>query len=177
MKKIYFLAVLFISMANVYGQKDSSAYKYWLNFGLGINKSSVANFGGSYNFSYKNNFYQVGYQNISRELNYVSQDFAFKEFYLKAVNVGFGYVTANEYFLFSNFIGPSFDWGNEPSEDLDIYGIHKINKFSTFGIALNSQIFFRLISEIGIGMELYGNWNPKRTMAEVRVSINLNNRL
>lgn len=174
MKKMFFIVLLFLPIMILTAQEENPKQKYWFNVGLGINNSSVANIGGNYNFSFKEYYFQVGYQFISRGLGLPYSYLFYKEFPLYALNVGVGNISKNRFVFFGNFIGPSYVWGEKLGEDIDIYGHRQIEKFNTVGIAINSQLFFKPLSEIGLGLELYGNINFIRTMGEVKLSVHFN---
>lgn len=178
MKKTFFILMMVMFIQTLSAQEYNPKYKYWFNIGLGINNSSVANIGGNYNFSFfKDYYFQVGYQFISRDLGLPYSYLFYKEFPLYAVNIGIGYITKNRSILFGNFIGPSYVWGERLGENKDVFGHRQIEKFYTAGIAINSQLFFKPLPELGLGLELYGNINFVRTMAEIKVSIHFNNLL
>jgi hypothetical protein len=41
--------------------------------------------------------------------------------------------------------------------------------FSTVGLVFNTQLIFTFIKEMGIGVELYGNINSVRSIAEIKL--------
>ncbi len=181
MKKFLITIALLMNYAN--GQTDSIAYQgtapqyiYWLNIGAGIDSySSAFNLGVNYNFILDGNFYQVGYQSISRKPPEIYSGLEYKELSFYACNIGIGQVGVKDFLFWANFIGPAYIWGEKVGDDFDANGIRQIKEFYSVGVALNSQIFFRPINELGVGLEMYGNINPVRTLAEVRLSIHFNN--
>ncbi len=181
MKIIYILGMALFLTNSSYTQTKDSTYKFWLNAGSGLtnspqNYSIQFNWGINYNFSFRDNYYQAGYQQIARTLGMQGNDLFYKDFILRAVNVGYGQITYGEFFYWGNFIGPSYVWGDKPSDEPDHSGRYNVDQFSTLGLALNSQIFFRPFTGFGIGLQLYGNWNPVRTMAEILLSVQIHNK-
>jgi hypothetical protein len=173
---IFYSCVLFGQINQDHVPADTSQYQYWFNIGPGIDSySSDFNLGLNYNFSLCGNYYQLGYQSISRISKEFYPGLEFKEFPFYACNIGIGKVSVEKYLFFANFIGPAFVWGEKVGDNVDATGIRRIKEFYSVGVALNSQIIFRPINELGVGLELYGNINPIRTLAEVRLSIHFNN--
>ncbi len=183
MRSLLTVSLIIFYSSSLFGQAnqeqvptDTSRYQYWFNIGPAIDSySSAFNLGFNYNSSLGGNYYQVGYQSISRKSKEYYPGLEFKEYPFYACNIGIGKVSVEKYLFFAYFIGPAFVWGEKVGDNLDANGIRQIKEFYSAGVALNSQIFFRPISELGIGLELYGNINPIRTLAELRLSIHFNN--
>lgn len=178
MYKLLF-ALFFLVNSYVYTQNDSTAYKYWLNVGIGLNSSSTAAFGANYNFSIGDLYYQAGYQSIYRYIGDYNYDYSYMEFPLKAINIAIGDVLIEEYIFASFFVGPSYVWGTNKkvTSQQNIFKdyIAEEENFSTVGLVFNSQLIFTFIKEMGIGLELYGNINSVRSIAEIKLTFHLNN--
>ncbi|HPN38137.1 MAG TPA: hypothetical protein PL041_07010 [Melioribacteraceae bacterium] len=178
MNKLLLASILLINLT-VFAQDDSTDFRYWINTGIGVNSSSTAAFGANYNFSLGELYSQVGYQSIYRYIGEYNYDYSYMEFPLKAVNIGIGDVVIGEYYFVSFMIGPAYVWGTkkELTSRLNIFN-HNIAEevdFSTVGLVFNTQFIFTFIKEMGIGVELYGNINSERSLAEIKLTFHLNN--
>jgi hypothetical protein len=169
MKKI-FLCLLMLSVS-LFAQEKDSSYKYWLNFGVGGEHELSSSFALNYNFSIKNHFIQAGYHfsgaimNIEGGLLQPSGGNIFHSF-----NLSYGERLMSDYFLSSAFIGPSLVTGKTKKEaDL------KSKKYTTIGLAIETQWIFRAANELGFGIEFYGNLNHYQNIAAVSFLIYLSN--
>ncbi len=101
------------------------------------------------------------------------------EFPLKAINIGVGDVIIGEYYFASFMVGPAYVWGTkkEVTTNLNVFNdyIEEEAGFSTVGLVFNTQLIFTFIKEMGIGVELYGNINSVRSIAEIKLTFHLNN--
>ena len=172
------LLLLLLICTNVFSQKDSSDFKYWLNIGTGINNSSKLAIGGNFNFTTWNFYSQVGYQFISRKLGARFSDYLNDELELNSINMGVGKVIAKRYYFASFMVGPAFVWGTKKGDTYKNISFAEIEfdkkRFMTVGIVYNAQLFFTFIKPCGIGLELFGVINNERSMAEIKVSISFN---
>lgn len=177
MKKYFYFLLLALLYIVPRSQENPSEFRYWFNMGLGINNSSTAAFGANLNFSTWNFYSQIGYQSIHRNIGEFNGDNQFKEFPLYSINLGIGDVLIKENIFSSIMIGPAFTWGSKIDESPQIINSISIDKevdFYTLGLVFNSQLFFTFIKEMGIGLELFGNLNPTRSLAEIKISIHFN---
>jgi hypothetical protein len=146
----------------------SPAYRHeWANLGLGTSSDKIFNsiqgfnFGVNYNWMPGRITYQAGFNSTSK-LN--SGDA------LAVLNAGVGKSLMNKTYLISLVAGPGLMWGKDFDEE-----INKENRFLTAGLSVNAQIIFKLIKNLGMGLELYTNLNPVQNASGIRISIQLNN--
>ncbi|MFH0734885.1 MAG: hypothetical protein V1773_10695 [bacterium] len=178
----HFILLFVLINLNVFAQNDSTKFRYWFNTSLGLNTSSTYAFGFNYNFSTWDFYSQVGYQTVYRYMGPFDNDYNFMEFPLKSINIGIGDVIAEDYYFAAFMIGPAYTWGTKNVKNSvkiqDIYQViymDKEEKFNTIGLVFNAQIFFTFVKEIGVGLELYGNINNVRSLAEIKLSLHFNN--
>lgn len=178
MYKPLLVLILLINLT-IYAQDDSTDFRYWINTGVGLNSSSTFAFGVNYNFSIGDLYSQVGYQSIYRYIGEFNYDYSYMEFPLKAINIGVGDVIIGEYYFASFMVGPAYVWGTkkEVTTNLNVFNdyIDEEAGFSTVGLVFNTQLIFTFIKESGIGVELYGNINSVRSIAEIKLTFHLNN--
>ncbi|MFH0734884.1 MAG: hypothetical protein V1773_10690 [bacterium] len=172
------LYLLLLLCTNIFSQKDSSGFKYWLNIGTGINNSSKLAVGANFNFSTWNFYSQVGYQFISRVIGAPNAGDVREELPLNVINLGIGKIITKQYYFASFMVGPAVVFGEKKGYKYKIvekyYMMFETKRFIAMGFVYNAQLFYTFSKPCGIGLELFGVINAERSMAEIKASISLN---
>ena len=161
MKK-HLLILSFLFCANLLAQKETSSYKYWITLGgFYFNDNISGNI--SYSFAPENVFYKVGWT-VQDEFNLSSSGPDFN-----SIDISIGKRIKKEWWQIVFFAGPSYVFGKQ------IITEQNRTDFYTIGVQSDIQILFRVANEFGIGIGLWGNLNPKRSLAGLNINLALGN--
>lgn len=160
MKITLFILFIFFASLNV-AQDSSSQYKYWVNAGMRLKAIDDVGIHLNYNFSLENVYAQMFFSAQKFSVNNRTM-----ETYIGSIACGERIY--KRYYLVAIFIGPSVVWGNRIAAD-------KNSNFSTVGLNINLQLYFKPLSEIGLGIELIQNFNREKSFTEFHFSMSFNN--
>lgn len=154
-KKIFLLFLISISFSEIkFAQENTYSNIDWFaaGFGAGPNK----NLSGiiSYTFAGEN-IYQLSYNT-----NFDGSLFGkIPKVYVESFSFSYGKQFNNNFGIFSLYGGPSFVMFKER---------YKAYKYSP-GLNLGSQIIYTPLRELGIGIDLFGNFNFHKSVQGMRL--------
>jgi hypothetical protein len=163
------ILILFFVWGTIISQDKDSDYKYWMTGGIWLQQYLEGSVTLSYQFSLEDYFYKVGY--LVKGAAALDGGFTTNAdgFLFRSVNISIGDRLEDRYYQIATFIGPSFVFGeNRKNND-------EIVNFSTVGLQFDTEIVFKPVSEIGLGLGIYGNLNFKQPFYGMNVLINIGN--
>lgn len=122
-----------------------------------------------YNFTFRGNFYSVGY--VRKDESTPGTDFipAPDKFRLNSFTVSIGNRFQSKWFDASVYCGPSFVYGNKGiNSDIE-------EKFTAMGLHSMIQLLFRYENALGIGLGLYSNLNFVKNFQGINVIFTFGN--
>ncbi len=156
---IYFFCILGLTKlsAQTVGPSSPEMDAGWFSVGFGIASPYGLSFSSSANFG-RNNIIQIAL--------HASDDFKLSGGLpidgSGAVSVSYGLSTVNDLGRIAFFLGPSYAWGQ-------YYNSETNSKYKTIGIVSNLQLVLTPIKELGLGLEMYANLNPKEITAGISI--------
>ncbi len=159
-RSFLFCFIIFFFQHQVAAQSDSTSYKYWINGGIKLNNLNNLGVHLSYNFSLSSLYAQAIFS-----AQRIPDGEGSIEPLVTGLAIGSRY--SRRFYLAAGFIGPSIVWGNKINTDK--------NYFSTLGLNINGQLFFKLIPEIGLGIEVIQNFNTVKSFTSFHLSLSINN--
>ncbi len=130
----------------------------WLSLGIGrgfphdISVVASANIG-------RENVWQVGFSGVS-DISLGGEVPS-----VAAVNVARGFSLVSRWSRVSLSGGPAAVWGKQRSS----FRSHDLSRFTTVGLVGSAEFVFTPIKEVGIGFDVYGNVNPAKPVAGIRL--------
>ena len=157
-------------------QSANSSYREWANLGLGD-----ANLGLNYNFSWNDRLWHVGYTFRGALFDLFGGGMSFgvddEGYSIHAVDVAVGRGVFDRFFAVGLFLGPAILSGQKPSGELDSLGDPVPETYISGGAVASGQVFLKPLPEIGVGVEVFGNANPIKSVAGWRLSVQVSNNL
>lgn len=169
MKTISTFLILFFMSGTIMSQDKGSDYKYWMTGGMWLQKYLEGSVTLSYQFSVNNYFYKVGY--LVKGAAALDGGFTTNAdgFLFRSVNISIGDRLEDRYYQIAAFIGPSYVFGENRKYH------NEIVNFSTVGLQFDTEFVFKPVSEIGLGLGVYGNLNFKQPFYGMNVLLNIGN--
>lgn len=148
-----------------FGQDSTQAYKEWITAGFGFGAPfensgfEKISYGLSYNFGWNTTFYQIGLDGVNQP---ITGNGTYKE---GSANVGIGIRNLSEWTHVSAFAGPAIVRVENPDGGTSIVA----------GVTLNARGFLKLMSDAGLGIDVYGNINSIQSVFAIRFALQLSN--
>jgi hypothetical protein len=156
---IYFIFIFGLTKlsAQTVGPSSPEMDAGWFSIGFGVASPYDISFSSSANFG-RNNIFQIAM--------HASDNFKLSGGFpvngSGAVSLSYGLSNVNDLGRIAFFLGPAYAWGEYYNSDVD-------TNYKTIGVVTNLQLVFTPVKEMGIGLEMYANLNPKEVTAGISV--------